>query len=474
MSPLPPDSGLSGPAPIANVGSPKKFTKATIDTVYTQKDVDQAGKEGLKLLIFEGKVYNVTMWYKHHPGGELTISHLFGKDATAYVTAFHPKKVLTEMMPRFCVGTFKAAPKSAKDALIEEKFTALVKKVDDDGYHNHEPKYFNQLLMRYTIQFSLSILSCLYLPNYWNAVIGGIFMASVWQQVAFYCHDSGHNGVTGDRKFDYNVGVLLASVLGGLSMGWWKDSHNIHHIITNHPEHDPDIQHMPVMAIDERYLTEKPVWSTYHNRFISFDWLSKTIVPYQHYCFFLINAFGRFLLYGLSWTFVIKGHKQEAKDWRLYEMAGMGLFFAWYVSLCRTFADSSVAMIFVLVSHLAASILHLQINVSHYGMSTEMVDCNEHFATKALRTTMDVSTPAWFDWFHGGLQFQVIHHLFPRVPRHNLRKLKPLVLQFCEETGLEYIEHGFIKGNAIVIDSLRVVSQHCWFLLSTAGEKIHI
>ena len=159
------------------------------------------------------------MWYKYHPGGELTISHLFGADATDYITAFHPKSVLKDMMPRFCVGKYKAPPKSAKDALITEKFTALVKKLEDEGYHTHDPNYYNQLLARYAIQFSLAILSCLYLPDYWNAIIGGFFMASVWQQVAFYCHDSGHNGVTGNRTHDYNIGVFLASVLGGLSMG---------------------------------------------------------------------------------------------------------------------------------------------------------------------------------------------------------------------------------------------------------------
>lgn len=34
-----------------------------------------------------------------------------------------------------------------------------------------------------------------------------------------------------------------------------------------------------------------------------------------------------------------------------------------------------------------------------------------------LRTTMNVDTPAWLDWVHIGLQFQIEHHLFPRLPR---------------------------------------------------------
>lgn len=476
MAPLPPDAGTEATVHIEPVRKElKQFSAGTRDVVYNEKDVGMAVKEGMKLIIFQGGVYNVGNWAKHHPGGELTISHLFGKDATDYIIAFHPKHVITTMLPRFLVGKYKGKPLSATEALISEKFTALTKKVEDE-YMEIDRSYFRSLLLRYSVQFASSILSCFYLPNIWNAVIGGLFMASVWQQVAFYCHDSGHNGVTHDRKFDYTVGVLLASCLGGLSMGWWKDSHNVHHIITNHPEHDPDIQHMPVFAVNPKFLNEEnPLHSTYHKRDMVFDLLAKVIIPFQHHCYVVINAFGRFLLYGLSWTFVVKGEKPEASQWRMMEAGGMTFFAAWYIALCRNaFRNSWEAMLFVLVSHIAASILHLQINISHYGMDTEDVACEEHFATKALRTTMDVSTPAWFDWFHGGLQFQIIHHLFPRVPRHNLRKVKPLVLEFCRDTGLEYIEYPFLEGQYFVISHLQTVAQHCWLLLSTAGEQIHV
>ena len=44
-----------------------------------------------------------------------------------------------------------------------------------------------------------------------------------------------------------------------------------------------------------------------------------------------------------------------------------------------------------------------------------------------LRTTMNVATHPLLDWVHIGLQFQVEHHLFPRLPRHNLRKARALV-----------------------------------------------
>ena len=79
-----------------------------------------------------------------------------------------------------------------------------------------------------------------------------------------------------------------------------------------------------------------------------------------------------------------------------------------------------------------------QITLSHFAMSTSDLGVAESFPQKMLRTTMDVDCPAWLDFVHGGLQFQAVHHLFPRVPRHNLRKCQGMVREFCEEVGIPY------------------------------------
>ena len=62
-----------------------------------------------------------------------------------------------------------------------------------------------------------------------------------------------------------------------------------------------------------------------------------------------------------------------------------------------------------------------------------------------VRGTMNWSCPECFDWFHGGLQFQIEHHLFPRMPRHNLRKASKLVKPACERVGLIYHSPTFFE-----------------------------
>lgn len=469
MPPVPPDN-TEAIASVNYTTSPSASSKSK--KTYNRKDLDELVGNGQNVIIFENKVLDVSKWMNYHPGGALSLSHLAGKDATDYIIAFHPKSVINKQVPRFVIGDYDASLDvvSPKDAKVIKKFKELRDKLEADGLYEPEPNYFNFLLARYTLVFVGSIASCLYLPYMLNAIVGGILMAATWQQVAFYCHDSGHSGVTHKRESDYTLGTVLASFVGGLSMGWWKDSHNVHHIITNNPHHDPDIQHLPVFACTTKFF--ESLWSTYHGRDMPFDIACKWIIPYQNHLFFLINAFARFLLYGLSWAFVLRGHKQEARKWRALEFVGMITFLTWYTWLSCSLGSVAEGIVFVLVSHVAASILHVQITISHYAMDTADVECEEHFAVKALRTTMDVDCPEWFDWFHGGLQFQIIHHLFPRAPRHNLRKIQPLVIEFAQECGLNYEIYTFSKSTGMVIDQLKVVADHCTLLLKAAAKEI--
>lgn len=63
----------------------------------------------------------------------------------------------------------------------------------------------------------------------------------VWMKVAFVGHDSGHNGITHIRRKD-SVICLVTTALVGIGMSYWKNSHNVHHLVVNSFDCDPDIQ----------------------------------------------------------------------------------------------------------------------------------------------------------------------------------------------------------------------------------------
>lgn len=100
-----------------------------------------------------------------------------------------------------------------------------------------------------------------------------------------------------------------------------------------------------------------------------------------------------------------------------------------------------------------------KIVLSHFSRSTADLGVTESFVHRQLRTTTDVRCPDWLAFFHGGLQLQVTHHLFPRLPRHQLRAASHLVKAFAKERGMEYAEFGFTEGNREVVGVLKAVAE---------------
>ncbi|KAJ5719073.1 hypothetical protein N7493_007528 [Penicillium malachiteum] len=346
---------------------------------------------------------------------------------------------------------------------ITQKYRQLNERIRAAGLYNCNYSAYAIEIFRYTLLFSLFVIC---LQRSWFA-LSGLFLGCFWHQLVFSAHDAGHMGITHDFQIDTTIGMIIANHLGGLSLGWWKRSHNVHHIMTNTPEHDPDIELMPFFALSHRFFDS--LRSTYYDRIMEYDAVARLTVKYQHYLYYPILLFGRFNLYFLSWEHILvgRGPRHGAGWWhRWFELSGQVFFWTWfgYGVVYSSIPTWWNRIIFVLISHMVTAPLHVQITLSHYAMSTADLGPLESFPQKMLRTTMDVDCPPWLDFFHGGLQFQAIHHLYPRIPRHNLRKTQEFVKEFCEDVNIPYAVFTFYDGNKEVIGRLRHVAQQARIL----------
>ena len=342
---------------------------------------------------------------------------------------------------------------------ITTKYRELDRRLWKEGYYEcHYSRYLPELA-RYT---TLGLLSYITLRCGWYCT-SAVFLGLTWHQLVFTAHDAGHMGITHGLVIDTLIGILIADFIGGLSLGWWKKNHNVHHFVTNHPEHDPDIQHMPFFAVSERLLHS--LRSTYYDRVLKYDVVAQTMLKIQHWMYYPILCFGRFNLYFLSWEHLLffKGMPKSGITlrFRYLELLGMFVFWYWfgYLLLYKSIPTVGLRFAYIMISHIVTMPLHVQITLSHFSMSTTDFGPMESFPQKMLRTTMDVDCPPYLDFLHGGLQFQAVHHLFPRVPRHRLREVQPLVREFCESVGVKYIILGFVDGNKEVISRLEEVAK---------------
>ena len=368
-----------------------------------------------------------------------------------------------------CIGTrteeeiaadsakYPAIDPSTQDVIVQ-KYRALEKRIMAEGLFDCPYSAYAVESTRYLVLFSLSFL----LLHYRYYAFSGLFLGLFWHQVVFTAHDSGHMGITHNFHIDSCIGIFISDFLGGLSLGWWKRSHNVHHIVTNSPEHDPDIQHSPFFAVSHRFFNS--LRSTYYDRIMDFDAVARWAVKHQDYLYYPILAMGRFNLYRLSWEYLLLGlGPRTGPAWwhRWLEIAGHIFFWTWYgygILYC-SIPTAWDRFVFVMISHMVTGPLHVQITLSHFAMSTADLGVHESFPQKMLRTTMDVDCPPWLDFIHGGLQFQAIHHLWPRMPRHNLRKAQKLVKEFCADVGIPYTIYGFVDGNKEVLGKLGDVAK---------------
>jgi delta8-fatty-acid desaturase len=208
------------------------------------------------------------------------------------------------------------------------------------------------------------------------------------------------------------------------------------------------------------------------------------MVPLQAYTYYPIMGLARFNLYLLSWGHVLSPRSSalsQTKAWWIRPVEILFMACYWflfgYLLVYLSIPTWTLRVLFVLVSHIVTMPLHVQITLSHWGMSHAFLSETESFPQRQLRTTMDVDCAEWMDWVHGGLQFQAVHHLFPRLPRHNLRKAQSLVRGFCEDTGIPYEIYGFVEGNGKVLGRLGEVGRQvglmveCQRYMALTGES---
>ncbi|KAM1388357.1 hypothetical protein ACFX2I_016496 [Malus domestica] len=82
---------------------------------------------------------------------------------------------------------------------------------------------------------------------------------------------------------------------------------------------------------------------------------------------------------------------------------------------------------FVVASFSVTGVQHVQFCLNHFSSSVYVgTPTGNDWCETQTNGSLNIVCPSWTDWFHGGLQFQIEHHLFPRLPRRNLRKIAPL------------------------------------------------
>jgi fatty acid desaturase/cytochrome b involved in lipid metabolism len=491
-------------------------------------------------IAYEGNVYDATHWLVKHPGGIRSIMSAAGSDASAVMKSLHTPATLKTVVRRIRkvgtlvedlsetistsnekendnklgqneLNTMRLKALKRKEA-IEKDFNELNERLVREGWYDAQPmKYWAAILRNIAILIG-GICLMLWsqkeqthefelldsqLTRRIGLTFGSMLIGFYFQNVAFAGHDAGHGSISGSFAIDKVIGIIIGNLLTGIDMGWWKSTHYVHHSATNSLHDDPDIQHMPLLCLDERMSENR--WSTYHGKYMLLDSIAKTLLPYQHWYFYPVLGVARVNLYIQSVIYLVEtcpffinsNSMNKAGESFINETTGeVKEKYAWPKQKALTWTASVIGLIIFqiamikyylsfglvtglycfFVTHVTAGLLHVQILLSHIcmhycedgpgtsGAISAPNGNNEagYHEWQAL-STMDIDCPPWMDWFHGGLQFQLEHHIFPRVPRWNLRKLCVLTDEIYAKHDVPVVRMSFIKANMVMLKHMAEV-----------------
>ena len=438
-------------------------------------------------IVHNNHVYNVSNW-SDHPGGAVIFTHA-GEDTTDIFAAFHAPGS-HQMMKRFYIGDLIPDSKDGNDN-DNDKQRAFEK-----GYRDLRTKLImmgmfksSKLFYAYKCSFNMAMWVAAVAMVYYSDSLA-VHMASAlllglfWQQCGWLAHDFLHHQVFAHRKYGDLAGIFWGDLMQGFSMQWWKNKHNGHHAVPNlhnssalAQDGDPDIDTMPLLA-----WSLKQAQSFRELREDGTDSpLTKFFIKWQAFTYFPIlliarmswlresakTAFGL----GASTANAALELKTRGLQYPLIEKIGILLHWTWMIILSTGFGRFSIPcaiLYFFTATCSSGFFLAIVFGLGHNGMATYDADARPDFWKLQVTTTRNITgghgiPQAFVDWFCGGLQYQVDHHLFPMMPRHNLPKAHVLVEAFCKEWGVTYHEADLLEGTVEVLKHLAYVSDKFLF-----------
>jgi len=248
-------------------------------------------------------------------------------------------------------------------------------------------------------------------------------------QLAFLGHDAGHQQIFATRRANDLLGIGIGGLLVGLSYGWWLDKHNRHHANPNHEEHDPDIGES-VLAFTTAHIAART------------GGLYRLVARYQAWLFFPLLCFEGLQLHVASIQSLISGrqHRYRRTEWLLLSLHLVG-----YLAAVLLVLSPVKALAFVAVHQAIFGIyMGCSFAPNHKGMTVVAPGERLDFLRRQVLTSRNVRGGWFTDLLLGGLNYQIEHHLFPSMPRPNLRHARQLVHQYCQERRICYTETSLI------------------------------
>ncbi len=280
------------------------------------------------------------------------------------------------------------------------------------------------------------------LGNSWWQLGVAALLAGVFTHFGFIGHDAGHRQIFRSRRANDILGLLLGNLGIGLSYAGWVDKHNRHHAHPNDEDLDPDVD-IGALAFTVGQANAK-------------RGVTRFIARYQQYLFFPLLLLEALQLHVHGVRMI--GRRDLRHRW--WEAALILAHLAGYLVVIFLVLSPVKAVVFILVQQgLFGLYLGLSFAPNHKGMPMLSAAEEKDYLRRQVLTSRNVRGGWLVDFGLGGLNYQIEHHLFPSMPRPNLRRSQAIVRAYCERHNVAYLETTLLRSYAQALRHLHEVGR---------------
>ena len=315
-------------------------------------------------------------------------------------------------------------------------YAELSRSVKQAGLLDQRLRHYAVRLTANAVLLGAGITAFLLLGDSWWQLVVAAAFAVIFTQLAFIGHDAGHRQILRTRRGNDALGYLHGALVG-MSYGWWVGKHNRHHGNPNHADLDPDVN-ISVLAFTTEQSAAK-------------SGLLRAMVRHQAVLFFPLLLLEGLSLHVISFRAALAGELRN----RALEITLLVVHTVTYLGAVFLILSPLKAVLFIAVHQgLFGLYMGCSFAPNHKGMPVLSAEDELDFLRKQVLTSRNVRGGWFVDALLGGLNYQIEHHLFPSMPRPNLRRAQRIVHEFCVTKSVPYLETGLVTSYAEVLRHL--------------------
>lgn len=273
------------------------------------------------------------------------------------------------------------------------------------------------------------------------AIVSAFLLAQGFALIGFnIMHDSVHGSFSRNKKLNKVLGYSL-DLIGGSQRLWYHKHNILHHTYTNIAGMDTDLETNGLLR-----LSPHQTWRPWHRfqtlyAFPVYSFLTLSMISFTDFQKFFSRRIGSYQL-----------PKATAGEATLFFLAKIFYFF--YTLILPMFFHPVLYVIagFLIVHLILGFTFSVVFQLAHTIEENEFPlaempagEVKNEWAIHQVETTANFSPKSHLaNWYLGGLNFQIEHHLFARISHVHYRKISSIVKDTCHDFGIKYTSYSNI------------------------------